>query len=127
LIFFVPGARAAILGVSYLILIVAILVAVIGIGYIIFKIIQNKRRVPQIPAAKVYNLNRIEPVVTVSPPSDRQSRYAPPENTARYAPRPAPQSPKPEPIRTSDLVARLRAIDWYQFEKIVAITERALK
>jgi hypothetical protein len=122
------SVRQAILSLGVVLLGLVGLTALVGAGFVIYRVIDSRRRrADQHVSVKAFDLNTIHPVVTVSPPPQQPSRYAPSEDTSRYAPKPpppnsTPQSPKSEPLKTADLVARLHAIDWYQFEKIVAIT-----
>jgi restriction system protein len=120
--FFVPGARQAILGLGAILL---SLIALVGVGFIVYRIIQHRRQRAERERETViraFELNRIARGSAVSLPQESTSPILR-VDTSGYVP---PSKPEPEPLRTTDLVARLHSIDWFQFEKIVAITYRKL-
>jgi HJR/Mrr/RecB family endonuclease len=119
--FFVPGARQAILGLGAMLL---SLIALVVVGFVIYRIVQRLRsRAEQEREAviRAFELNRIE---RGSAASLLQKSTSPTlrVDTSGYV----PPAPKPAAFKTEELIERLHTIDWFQFEKIVAITYRKL-
>jgi predicted RecB family endonuclease len=94
---FVPQVRQILLGLGGILVGAVILLGVVALG--VFLIRRTERNSP-LPAPPVTNLDAAVPVQTN-------------------------QSEK-KPRTTIDLIEQLRVIDWFQFEKVVALTYRKL-
>src|SRR5690349_18122103 len=110
---FSPTVRAGLHAVGVIALVVICLAVVAGLGFLVYRAARRKRTIEQAAVPlRAFDLNRMEPQVSVSPSS-------PPISIRVEVPKPAREA-----LKTADLVERLHAIDWFQFEKIVAITYR---
>lgn len=109
---FFPPIRRMFLGVATVGLLAAGLAVAVFAGLLIYKKISRPRRNPPEPPAFL--------LATPRPSQTNAGRKSTP------APGASPSLPAGS-IRTSaDVVNRLRAIDWFQFEKVVALTYRNL-
>jgi hypothetical protein len=105
---FSPTVRQGLHAVGVIVLILICVATTAGLGFLIYRAVVRKRTLEQSA------VNRVEPQVFVSRPT--------PAVSARMD----MSKPACEALKTADLVGRLHAIDWFQFEKIVAITYRKL-
>jgi Restriction endonuclease len=112
---FSPAVRQGLTAVGLFAFLIFGLALVAGVGFLIYRFVVRRRRSDQDAVAlRVFDLNRPDPQVVVPParPATRL-RVDVPESVRREA-------------RTPDLLERLNKIDWFQFEKIVALTYRKL-
>jgi ssDNA-binding Zn-finger/Zn-ribbon topoisomerase 1/Na+-transporting methylmalonyl-CoA/oxaloacetate decarboxylase gamma subunit len=121
--FFSPGFRQTIVGVGYALLILCVLAIVVGIGVAIYR----SGREPT-SSATDYRTNVFAAVPQAVPDLASNSASEGQAPQVNHAPLPAVWlMPSPEkPASTAELIERLRSIDWFQFEKVVALTYRKL-
>ena len=88
------------------------------LGYFIFR---YSTRTPASAATSTFNL-----VAPVLPIPKSPSRYMPPSSST-YPSLPATVSPpEPEKLTPAQFIERLRNIDWFQFEKVIALVYKKL-
>lgn len=110
---FSAGFRAVVTGIGFIGLSLLLVLAVVGVFCFFLK--DRRQRAPQPGVGYSYISSREldEPPPILHPPGQSLNISVP------------TSPPKaPEPSKTVDLVARLRSIDWFQFEKVVAVTYR---
>jgi hypothetical protein len=116
--FFSPAVRQTIRTVGFIAALLIGLGLVTAVGVLVYRFIAKRRRLEQeaVPL-RVFDLNRLEPEVVVSPP-----RSASAEVKLKVEGR----EPVREEISPPELLERLKKIDWFQFEKFVEFTYRKL-
>jgi restriction system protein len=122
LCFFVPGARQSILGLGAMLL---GLIALVVVGFVIYRIIQWRRQRAERERETViraFELDRIARGSAASLPQESTSPILRVDASGYVPPAPKPTAA----FKTEELVERLHSIDWFQFEKIVATTYRKL-
>jgi hypothetical protein len=112
---FSPSVRNAIRTLGFIALLLVGLALVAGAGFLIWRSILKRRRLAQgIVPLRVFDLNRLEPEVIVSP--------SPPLANLRIDVTPS----TPQEMGVAELLERLKQIDWFQFEKVVGLLYRKL-
>lgn len=111
---FNPAVRQALVAVGYLIFVLLGVALVSGVGFLIYRIAKRRHQEPEATPLRVFNLNRIEPQVLVSPP---------PPTAKLKVEVPTPVREREKPV---DFLEQLKNIDWFQFEKIVALVYEKL-
>lgn len=110
---FNPAVRQALVAVGYLVLALVGLALAGGVGSLIYRFRKQRQQEADAAPLKVFNLNRIEPQVSVSPLSS-------PVKLKVEVPPPVREQAK------LDFLEQLKNIDWFQFEKIVALVYEKL-
>src|SRR5260221_392936 len=98
---FNPAVRQMLVAVGYLLFILLGLALAGGGGFLIHRFLKRRRRESETTPLRVFDLNRIEPQVIVSPPS--------PTTRVKF------EVPDPvgERVKPVDFLEQLKIIDWF--------------